>query len=80
MFGAYGYKNTLVGNIASSLAKQKAKQTKKVIRNEGGKIGKKYKNWSNTNEGKLITGAVGGYMRNRGKINKALNSFKFAVE
>jgi len=77
--GFSGSRDFLSG-IASSLAKQKAKQVKKVIRNEGGKIGKKYKKWSNTLEGKLITGAVGGYMRNRGKINKTLNNFKFAVE
>ena len=80
MFGAYGYKNTLVGNLASQIAKQKAKQTKKIMGDAGKEFKKKGKKWSNTNEGKLITGVVGGYMRNRGKINKALNSFKYAVE
>ena len=50
------------------------------MKQEGGKIGKKYKKWNNTLEGKLITGAVGGYMSNRGKINKTLNNFKFAFE
>tara|TARA_B110000046_G_scaffold28287_1_gene29194 strand:- start:1174 stop:1410 length:237 start_codon:yes stop_codon:yes gene_type:complete len=76
----YSGSRDFLSGLASHIAREKTKQVKKVMKQEGGKIGKKYKKWNNTLEGKLITGAVGGYMSNRGKINKTLNNFKFAFE
>ena len=76
----FGTHHDFLTGLVGHIAREKKKEVKNIMREEGGKIGKKYKKWGGTLEGKLITGAVGGYMRNRGKINKALNNFKFAVE
>tara|TARA_R110002072_G_scaffold192291_1_gene349301 strand:+ start:1049 stop:1285 length:237 start_codon:yes stop_codon:yes gene_type:complete len=76
----YSGSRDFLSGLASHIAREKTKQVKKTMKKETVKLGKKYQKWNNTLEGKLITGAVGGYMRNRGKINKALNNFKFAVE
>jgi len=74
----YGSSHNFLTGLMGSLAKQKKKQVKKVMKQEGSKIGKKYNKFSNTNEGKLLKGLVGGYMTHRKQINKGLNKISFA--
>ena len=67
-------KKDFFGKLARTYVGQKKKNVKKI----GGNTGKKIKKWSNSNEGKLIKGVVGGYMKHRKQINKGLKSFSFA--
>ena len=73
----YSGSRDFLSGLASHIAREKKKQVKKVMKQEGSKIGKKYKKWGKTNEGKLIKGVVGGYMKHRNQINKGLKSFSF---
>ena len=71
-------KKDFMGGLVRTIATQKKKNIKKIAGQAGGKAGKKYKKWGKTNEGKLIKGVVGGYMKHRTQINKGLKSINFA--
>ncbi len=71
-------KNDFFGKLGRTYVNQKKKNVKKI----GGKTGRDLKKvgnkWKKTNEGKLISGLVGGYMKHRKQINKGLNKISFA--
>jgi len=74
----YSGSRDFLSGLASHIAREKKKQVKNIMKQEGGKIGKKYNKWGKTNEGKLLKGLVGGYMTHRKQINKGLNKISFA--
>ena len=74
----YSGSRDFLSGLASHIAREKKKQVKNIMKQEGGKIGKKYNKWGKTNEGKLWKGLVGGYMTHRKQINKGLNKISFA--
>ena len=71
-------KNDFAGGLARVIAKQKKKEMKKIAGKTGRDLKKVGNKWKKTNEGKLISGLVGGYMKHRTQINKGLNKIKFS--